>query len=194
MKAQLQWILGGVLLLVTGIFVLANPTTVMKIAVIIFGLYLMIESIFALALTWKIRKLGSYFTVNSVRTLASLAIGILVLYFALTSPGAAVASWMVYLVAAWLLVSSLLELLEIWMLKRSGYESFGVTTSALVSLVISLIMFLFPVMINNAIFMAVGIVMIVIAVFLIIWAVRMILFERRLKEEARKSETDWEEL
>ena len=33
MKAQLQWILGGVLLLVTGIFVLANPTTVMKIAV-----------------------------------------------------------------------------------------------------------------------------------------------------------------
>lgn len=194
MKAQLQWILGGVLLLVTGIFVLVNPTTVMKIAVIIFGLYLMIESIFALALTWKIRKLGSYFTINSVRTLASLAIGILVLYFALTSPGAAVASWMVYLVAAWLLVSSLLELLEIWMLKRSGYESFGVTTSALVSLVISLIMFLFPVMINNAVFMAVGIVMIVIAVFLIIWAVRMILFERRLKEEARKSETDWEEL
>ena len=178
-------------MLVTGIFVLANPTTVMKIAVIIFGLYLMIESIFALALTWKIRKLGSYFTINSVRTLASLAIGILVLYFALTSPGAAVASWMVYLVAAWLLVSSLLE---IWMLKRSGYESFGVTTSALVSLVISLIMFLFPVMINNAVFMAVGIVMIVIAVFLIIWAVRMILFERRLKEEARKSETDWEEL
>ena len=123
-----------------------------------------------------------------------LAIGILVLYFALTSPGAAVASWMVYLVAAWLLVSSLLELLEIWMLKRSGYESFGVTTSALVSLAISLIMFLFPVMINNAVFMAVGIIMIVIAVFLIIWAVRMILFERRLKEEARKSETDWEEL
>lgn len=189
MKTQIQWIVSSILLLATGIFVLASPTLVVKFAVIVFGFYLMAEAVYALFLSWAVRKVSGVFTVNSVRTLASLAVGILVLYFAFTSSGNTVASWTVYLVAGWLALGALFELVEIWILRRNGYETFGAVTGPLVSLVLALLMFLFPVMINNAVFTVVGIVLIIVSVFMIFWGIRMISSDKR-----DESETDWSEL
>lgn len=192
MKAQLQWLIGGVVLLLVGIFVLVNPTTVLKVAVIGFGLYTMIEALYALVMSFSFRSVGGVFTFNAVRSLLSLVIGLLVVYFAATSSGASVAGWTVYLIAIWLLVSAIGEIVEIQALRKAGFDMFS-ASNAIVSIVLALIMFLFPVVVNNAIFITVGVFLILIAIGLIVWGVRMMMFEKRLKDEFKVSETEWEE-
>ena len=56
LKAQWQWIISGVVILIAGIFVLVNPTLVVKIAVLSFGVYTLIEGIYSLILSWAVRK------------------------------------------------------------------------------------------------------------------------------------------
>lgn len=191
MKAQWQAVISGILLLITGIFVLVSPSMVIKVAVIIYGIYTIIESIYALALTWKIRKAGAYFSVNLLRTLLSLVVGIIVVYFAASASGARIADWTVYLIATWLLLSALSELLEVWLLKRQGYESYGVVTNAAISVVLALIMYIFPAMINNALFTILGIVLILLSVFIIVLAVRNLSIKQSAYEIHVDRDAQW---
>lgn len=191
MKAQWQAVISGILLLITGIFVLVSPSMVIKVAVIIYGIYTIIESIYALALTWKIRKAGAYFSVNLLRTLLSLVVGIIVVYFAASASGARIADWTVYLIATWLLLSALSELLEVWLLKRQGYESYGVVTNAAISVVLALIMYIFPAMINNALFTILGIVLILLSVFIIVLAVRNLSIKQSAYEVHVDRDAQW---
>lgn len=191
MKAQWQAVISGILLLITGIFVLASPSMVIKVAVIIYGIYTIIESIYALALTWKIRKAGAYFSVNLLRTLLSLVVGIIVVYFAASASGARIADWTVYLIATWLLLSALSELLEVWLLKRQGYESYGVVTNAAISVVLALIMYIFPAMINNALFTILGIILILLSVFIIVLAVRNLSIKQSAYEIHVDRDAQW---
>ena len=191
MKAQWQAVISGILLLITGIFVLVSPSMVIKVAVIIYGIYTIIESIYALALTWKIRKAGAYFSVNLLRTLLSLIVGIIVVYFAASASGARIADWTVYLIATWLLLSALSELLEVWLLKRQGYESYGVVTNAAISVVLALIMYIFPAMINNALFTILGIVLILLSVFIIVLAVRNLSIKQSAYEVHVDRDAQW---
>ncbi len=191
MKAQWQAVISGILLLITGIFVLVSPSMVIKVAVIIYGIYTIIESIYALALTWKIRKAGAYFSVNLLRTLLSLVVGIIVVYFAASASGARIADWTVYLIATWLLLSALSELLEVWLLKRQGYESYGVVTNAAISVVLALIMYIFPAMINNALFTILGIILILLSVFIIVLAVRNLSIKQSAYEIHVDRDAQW---
>lgn len=191
MKAQWQAVISGILLLITGIFVLVSPSMVIKVAVIIYGIYTIIESIYALAMTWKIRKAGAYFSVNLLRTLLSLVVGIIVVYFAASASGARIADWTVYLIATWLLLSALSELLEVWLLKRQGYESYGVVTNAAISVVLALIMYIFPAMINNALFTILGIVLILLSVFIIVLAVRNLSIKQSAYEIHVDRDAQW---
>ena len=191
MKAQWQAVISGILLLITGIFVLVSPSMVIKVAVIIYGIYTIIESIYALALTWKIRKAGAYFSVNLLRTLLSLVVGIIVVYFAASASGARIADWTVYLIGTWLLLSALSELLEVWLLKRQGYESYGVVTNAAISVVLALIMYIFPAMINNALFTILGIVLILLSVFIIVLAVRNLSIKQSAYEVHVDRDAQW---
>ena len=191
MKAQWQAVISGILLLITGIFVLVSPSMVIKVAVIIYGIYTIIESIYALALTWKIRKAGAYFSVNLLRTLLSLVVGIIVVYFAASASGARIADWTVYLIATWLLLSALSELLEVWLLKRQGYESYGVVTNAAISVVLALIMYIFPAMINNALFTILGIILILLSVFIIVLAVRNLSIKQSAYEVHVDRDAQW---
>ena len=191
MKAQWQAVISGILLLTTGIFVLVSPSMVIKVAVIIYGIYTIIESIYALALTWKIRKAGAYFSVNLLRTLLSLVVGIIVVYFAASASGARIADWTVYLIATWLLLSALSELLEVWLLKRQGYESYGVVTNAAISVVLALIMYIFPAMINNALFTILGIILILLSVFIIVLAVRNLSIKQSAYEVHVDRDAQW---
>lgn len=191
MKAQWQAVISGILLLITGIFVLVSPSMVIKVAVIIYGIYTIIESIYALVLTWKIRKAGAYFSVNLLRTLLSLVVGIIVVYFAASASGARIADWTVYLIATWLLLSALSELLEVWLLKRQGYESYGVVTNAAISVVLALIMYIFPAMINNALFTILGIILILLSVFIIVLAVRNLSIKQSAYEIHVDRDAQW---
>ena len=130
-----------------------------------------------------------------MRTLISTGIGILVIWAAASASGAQVASWAVYLIAIWLLLSGLSELIELFVLRRMGYESFGVVTGAVISIILSVVMFLFPVLVNNAVVTVIGVGMVLVSVFLILWGIKMLSFEKKVFEKSRQeSETDWEEL
>lgn len=76
-----------------------------------------------------------------------------------------------------------------------GYESFGVVTGAVISIILSVVMFLFPVLVNNAVVTVIGVGMVLVSVFLILWGIKMLSFEKKVFEKShQESETDWEEL
>ena len=76
MRSQWQWIISGVLLLVVGIFILVNPQTVLRAAVIAFGIYMVVEALMSLIVSWQIKSLTGIFRVNSARSIIGLIIGV----------------------------------------------------------------------------------------------------------------------
>ena len=178
MKAQWQWFFSGVLVLLTGIFFMVNPSAVVKVAVIAFGAYTVLEALYSLVLSWKLRKMRTVFAFNTVRILISLIVGLIVIYFAATAPGARVASWAVWLIALWLLASSIIQLFQMLYLRKLGFSGYSVLSSCIISFVLSVIMFLFPVMISNALMTVAGIIMIIASLFMIFLGIRVIAASR----------------
>ena len=104
-KRYLSYIGSGILLAALGILFIAAPASVVKIGVIAFGVFNIIESLTALGTSFRFRSISGVVRFNIVKTLINLFISILVVYFAATSPGAAVAAWLVWLIALNLLLT-----------------------------------------------------------------------------------------
>ena len=109
MKKYISYIASGLLLIALGILFILAPAAVVKIGVIAFGIYNIIEALTALVTSYKFKNISGIVRFNLVKTLINLFISILVVYFAAISPGASVASWVVWLIAANLLLTGISE-------------------------------------------------------------------------------------
>ena len=70
-----------------------------------------------------------------------------------------------------------------------------VIMALVISIILSVVMFLFPVLVNNAVVTVIGVGMVLVSVFLILWGIKMLSFEKKVFEKShQESETDWEEL
>lgn len=197
MKKYVSWIISGVLLIAAGIFMLVKPESVVKIAVIAFGVYTVLEGLSALLVSSRIKEVRGIFRANLIKALINLFVGILVVYFAAVSTGAQVASWVVYLIAINLLLSSLTEFLELAYVRKNGFETYGLSTGALLSIIFAIIMFLFPTFINNTFFMIVAICLIFAGFTSILWGWRLIRivrgYERQMAGTDKVAEAEWTE-
>lgn len=193
-KSMLMPVFAGLLLVVAGVVALARPALVIKVAVIAFGIYLAAEGLWTLRLSLRIRRdWGGVFKVNTVRILVSIGIGVLVVYLAATSPGTSVANWVVYLVAAWLALGAILEFAEAAYLRRRGVEGFPVSVNAAVSLLFSILLFLFPRLFASGFVYIFAAALVAVGAFMVAWGIRTMSLTRRLRKEAKMAETGWEE-
>lgn len=197
MKKYVSWIISGVLLIAAGIFMLVKPESVVKILVIAFGIYTVLEGLTALLSSSRLKEVRGIFRANLIKALINLFIGILVVYFAAVSTGAQVASWVVYLIAINLLLSSLTELLELVYIKKSGFETYGLSTGAMLSIIFAVIMFLFPTFINNTFFTIVAVCLIFAGFTSVLWGFRLIRivrgYEKQMGSGEKVAEAEWTE-
>ena len=194
MKRYLSYIGSGILLAALGVFLIASPASVVKIGVIAFGVYNIIEALTALGTSYKFRNISGIVRFNLIKTLVNLFISILVVYFAATSPGYAVASWVVWLIAANLLLSGISEVCETHFIRKSGFtDPFYYGSSGWLYIVFALLMFLFPNFINSTILLVIGVVLITSGIFVIGWSVKLWSVVRHYSEGVKVAEAEWSE-
>lgn len=174
MKKYLGWICSGIILIVLGIIMLMRPASVLRVIVIMIGIYAIFEGVFSFISSFSVRTVGPVFKVSLIKALVNLFIGILVIYFAASASAQTVADWVVYLIAIDLLLNAIAEGIEIYILSRAGFSMYGLTSGAVLSLVLSLIMFLFPQAVNATIFTFLAILVILAGVSTIMYSVRLI--------------------
>lgn len=189
MKKYISRIISAILLIALGIFMLIKPASVLKVAVIAFGIYTIIEGLFSFIASFSVRKLKNIFLISVIKALVNLFIGILVIYLAGSSSAETVADWVVYLIAANLFLSALAELVEDQIVRKAGLPVFGLSSGALLSLIFSVIMFLFPQFVNATFFTIIAIILIVLGIFTIIWSGRMI----KVRKNVKIAEAEFEE-
>ncbi len=193
MRAQWQWIISGILLSVIGIFILTSPAAVIKVAVIGFGFYTVLDCIYSLVISISLRKYALVFKINTLRILIGLAIGILVLYFGFAASGVQLSSWTGYAIATYLFLSALTQFIEAYLMEKSGYlQNSGAKSSAVISLVLSLIMFIFPSILGTAVITVIGVCMVFFSIIMIVWGIKMLAFEKNISAQSREFEAEWE--
>lgn len=193
-KRYLSYIGSGILLAALGILFIAAPASVVKIGVIAFGVFNIIESLTALGTSFRFRSISGVVRFNIVKTLINLFISILVVYFAATSPGAAVAAWVVWLIALNLLLTGLSEVCESYLIRKSGYaDPFYYGSSGWLYIVFAVLMFLFPNFINSTLLLVVGVVLITSGIFVVAWAIKLSLVVKEYSRREKIAEAEWSE-
>ena len=194
MKKYLSYITSGIILILLGLLFVLAPNAVVKIGVIAFGVYNIVEAVTALVTSYKFKGMGGIIRFNMVKTLINLIISILVVYFAAIAPGTAVASWVVWLIALNLLFAGLSEVIESWMIKKNGFtELFYYGPSGWLYIVFALLMFIFPNFINSTLLLVLGVIVITSGVFVILWSSKLWAVMRSFKKEEKIAEAEWSE-
>lgn len=188
MKKYISYIGSGLLLIALGILFILAPAAVVKIGVIAFGIYNIIEALTALVTSYKFKNISGIVRFNLVKTLINLFISILVVYFAAISPGASVASWVVWLIAANLLLTGISEVAETYVIKKSGFDQiFYYGSSGWLYIVFAILMFIFPNFINSTVLLILGAVIITSGIFVILWSIKLWSVMRKFSENEKNS-------
>ena len=194
MKKYISYTGSGLLLIALGILFILAPAAVVKIGVIAFGIYNIIEALTALVTSYKFKNISGIVRFNLVKTLINLFISILVVYFAAISPGASVASWVVRLIAANLLLTGISEVAETYVIKKSGFDQiFYYGSSGWLYIVFAILMFIFPNFINSTVLLILGAVIITSGIFVILWSIKLWSVMRKFSENEKIAEAEWSE-
>ena len=194
MKKYISYIGSGLLLIALGILFILAPAAVVKIGVIAFGIYNIIEALTALVTSYKFKNISGIVRFNLVKTLINLFISILVVYFAAISPGSSVASWVVWLIAANLLLTGISEVAETYVIKKSGFDQiFYYGSSGWLYIVFAILMFIFPNFINSTVLLILGAVIITSGFFVILWSIKVWSVMRKFSENEKIAEAEWSE-
>jgi len=186
-------IFSSLLMVALGFILVLFPFAAVKVAVIAFGIYTIVEGSYALIISFRLKEVARLFFINLVKALINLFVGILVVYFASTSEGSYVADWVSYIIAINLLLSAFTEFLELFLIKKAGFPSYGLSSGAVLSIIFAILMFLFPSFVSSIVPTLIGVGLIVAGVFSILWAVRMYFFVKNLKKEEKVVEAEWSE-
>lgn len=194
MKKYLSYIMSGILLIALGVLFIIAPNAVVKIGVIAFGIYNIIEALAALGTSYRFKDIRGIVRFNMVKTLINLFISILVVYFAAISTGSTVASWVVWLIALNLLFAGLSEVIETQMIKKSGFtEIFYYGSSGWLYILFSVLMFIFPNFINSTLLLILGVIVITSGVFVILWSIKLWSIMKKIGKEEKIAEAEWSE-
>lgn len=194
MKKYLSYIMSGILLIALGVLFIIAPNAVVKIGVIAFGIYNIIEALAALGTSYRFKDIRGIVRFNMVKTLINLFISILVVYFAAISTGSTVASWVVWLIALNLLFAGLSEVIETWMIKKSGFtEIFYYGSSGWLYILFSVLMFIFPNFINSTLLLILGVIVITSGVFVILWSIKLWSIMKKIGKDEKIAEAEWSE-
>lgn len=128
---------------VIGIMMILAPTECVKVSVIVLGIAAIINGLHSLVAVRNILPDSAFCTTETIKGFSSIILGILAVLLPLVFAGIL---WtiMVYVIAVYLFLSAIAELFNITQLKAANLETHSFSTEAIVSLVLSVILFCLP--------------------------------------------------
>ncbi len=179
MKVKGKWIIQLLIALVVialGIFILVREDMFKQVFVMALGLVAIVTGITSLA-TMNRYSFGKY---NHGTTLVKGVLGLIIGVLALIMPlatGEAVWTVIIYLLAAQMLIAAIVMLTDAVAVRSAGFPAAPLVTEGIISLVLAVILFIFPRDVADLIVTILGITVIVVGVTLGLLA---ILFRNRV--------------
>lgn len=180
-------ILFGAGLLILGIFLMFRQQSFLCLFVSILGLFVAGSGFYSL-FTLKQYQLGRRSrTVTLVKALLSIVLGLVALIAPLT---AANFSWtfLLYLIAAELVFSAVISFMDVLLLRSSGVVLTSLLSDAIFSLVVAVLLFVFPQQIGTMLLKLFGVAMIATGSGMLIWAWRIRMINKRAGSQTIEAE------
>jgi hypothetical protein len=182
----------GALIVALGVFVLLKPDAFLKTLVIVFGIYILLEGLSSVIYCFKLKGFKSVFTLSLIKALLNLFIGILVTYFAFTSDGGTVTTWVVYLIATELLLSGVLTVIDHFYLKKIDVLSFSffLGSDAIVSIIFAILLYIFPSVIGSTFITILGVLVLLFGAVMVFSGILAYVKVCHLAHEARMADKE----
>ena len=163
MKQYFSKLILALVLIITGTLILLFPATFIKILLITFLSYELFET---LAFAFNVLKNKTYFKTNLTKTLINIFAASALLYILIKADARNISSMLVYLAAGLIFINSAIELyLTRKINKEANFSMFY--TNSLITLIISIIMFIIPALVTDLIISLLAIALLFIGVLLL---------------------------
>ncbi|MGH0052658.1 MAG: HdeD family acid-resistance protein [Sphaerochaetaceae bacterium] len=179
----------GALVSAVGIFLMFQQDSFMKIFISLLGIILAGSGVSNLV-TLKGFGLGNRSRVMTiVKALLSIVVGLIALIVPLS---AATISWTVllYIIGIQLLFSAGVSFLDAILLRKSDRSLSPLFTEGIFSLVVAILLFVFPQQIGSMLLKLFGLLFIVSGIGMILWSLRIRKINRQFKEQVIESEAE----
>lgn len=191
MKRVIYFFLLGIATIALGIFMWARPNTFVNVIAVAFSLYLAFSGFKSLFFYFKLKNKSSKAISNSVliKALVNLVIGILSMVIIFTKKEA-VLNFLVYLIAADLIVSSLVDLVDFFMIRKAKLELVysSLSLQAALGLVFGILFIVFPQFVGHAGLTIIAVIFIAIGIIISCYAAHLYLLTKALKSQKTASE------
>ena len=154
----------GIIAIIFGFVAILWPGLTVFALVLVFGIFVIVEGLFSLAATYYAAKAGQRWWTVLLRGLVEIAVGIIVLVW----PGITALA-LLFLIAAWALISGIIEVVGAFSSAAKPYRAL-LAISGVISIIIGILLFSWPVGGAVAIVWLIGIYAIVIGILLFIFS------------------------
>lgn len=171
------WVLAlrGLLAVLFGVMAIVWPGTTVRVLVILFGIYALVDGLFELFSALATRPRGGGWWLLLLEAVAGIAAGVLAFIWPETT-----ALVLLYLIAAWAILSGVLELIAAFQLRREVEGEWVLALAGAISVIVGLLLALRPVSGLVAVAWFVGGYAIVFGVLLILLGFRLRTLHREL--------------
>lgn len=188
MKKSTRWItylLIAILILIAGVFVLIRQDLFKQIFVISLGVAVVIVSVVSLIMLGRYAFTPFYYRSTLMKGVLGLIVGVLAIVMPL-STAETIWTIILYILAAQLVLGALISFVDVIALRKLGYKSSYHIWEGVISLVIAVVLFIFPQELATMLVTIVGLIIIVIGLTLALIA---ILWLRKLPVEIQGEST-----
>ncbi len=161
----------GVLSIVVGLLMLFAPDAWTKVVVIILGAAAIVNGIFNLFYVRKIISDSNYRKAVILRGVISVLVGLVAVILPLAL-AATVWTVMLYILGAYLLVSSILEIYATVKLRSSGINAKPYYGEIVISVIMAVILFIIPAQLGMALVRVLGVLLLLAGIAVLVWEVR----------------------
>ncbi len=177
----------GSLLVVLGIYLMFQQESFVRIFISILGLFLVgsgVASLFALR-TYTLGRRTKMATL--IQALISIVLGLVAFIVPLS---AANVSWtlLLYLIAIELIFSAIISFLDALLLRKSELPVSSLLSEGVFSLVVAILLFVFPQQIGSMLLKLVGVVLIAMGLGMVLWSVRIRKINRQFSQTVIEAE------
>lgn len=141
MLGENWWVLliRGIVAILFGIMAFIWPGLTLTTLVLLFGAFALVDGIFGLFGAFAARSYESRWWVAALAAVASIIFGLLVFFWPEIT-----ALVLLYMIAAWAIVTGVIEIIEAIQLRREIEGEFWLILAGLASVIFGVIVFLFP--------------------------------------------------
>ncbi|MDR1747527.1 MAG: DUF308 domain-containing protein [Spirochaetaceae bacterium] len=166
-----SYIITGCVCILLGLVMLFAPQGFTSALVTAIGIAAIINGIMNIVSVRKLLEDTSYRRIIMVRAVISIIVGVIAVFAPLILAGA-VWTVIIYILAAELIVSALLEFYGTWKLKNAGYPYQPYLIEAVISIIVAAILFAIPAAIGITIIRILGVIVILAGAGGIIWSLK----------------------